>query len=80
MIFSGFVSLGRLAPWSHRVITLRTAFPAAMGMVHGIHSDTASRAAKSQPAHAARLAPGDIFLIRVANLPDGGAAFSQDPA
>src|SRR5262245_22951404 len=59
------------------MIAFGTPFTSPMGVIYGIFRDASCRAAKSQPAHTARLAPGDVFLIGITDLTNGSAALSQ---
>src|SRR5207247_1622586 len=47
---------------------------AAVRMVDRVHRHAAHLGAPAEPADAARLAVGDVLVLEVADLPDGGAA------
>src|SRR5262245_54590751 len=56
------------------------AFTAAMRMIDRVHGDTAIYWTASQPAHLARFANGDVLMVGVADLPDGGHTILRDLA
>src|SRR4051794_30654572 len=65
----------------HRVpSTGRLALTAAMRVVDRVHGHAAHRWALALPAHPAGLAPVDVGLLGVADLPDGGPAAGVDIA
>src|SRR5262249_38046203 len=71
------VALRRLAPRRHGVVALPLAFAATHRVVDGVHHRTAHGRAKSLPAHAPSLADGDVVVVEVAALPDGGHALDR---
>src|SRR5687767_10488501 len=74
------VALGRFAPGGHRMVALALALAAAHRMVDGVHHGAAHGGAEPLPAHAPRLAHGDVLVIEVAHLTHGGHAFhSHEP-
>src|SRR5215471_19773671 len=50
---AGLVSLGRLAPWSHRMVALALAFATTHRVVDGIHHGAAHSGPEAAPAYAA---------------------------
>src|SRR5204863_340202 len=71
----------RHAPRRHRVTAaLRLALAAAVRVVDGVHRGAAHGRALAEPAAAAGLATGDVAVVDVAHLPDGGATGQQHPA
>src|SRR4249919_2201114 len=70
-----------LAPRADRVATTGgLALATTMGVVDGVHDDTADGRALALPAHAAGLAPVDVGLLVVADLTDRGTASDVDEA
>src|SRR6266700_2626627 len=74
------VPLGRLAPRSHRMVALALALAATHGVIDGIHHRPADGGPEALPAHPARLAHGDVFVIEISHLAHGGHAFELDLA
>src|ERR1019366_2675843 len=71
LIVSRLIAARRLAPWGHRMTSAGgLAFAAAMRMIHRVHRNAAVMRTLSHPARASRLAPGDVFVIRVSHLPN----------
>src|SRR3954447_15268224 len=71
----------RLAPGGDRVATTGgLALATAVGVVDGVHHDTADGRALALPAHPARLAPVDVGLLGVADLAHRRAAADVDVA
>src|SRR5207247_2046123 len=71
----------RDAPRRHGVTAaLRLALAAAVWVVDGVHRGAAHGGALAEPAAAAGLAAGDVAVVDVAHLPDGGATRQQHPA
>src|SRR5262249_59438889 len=69
----------RHAPRRHRMAaTLRLALAAAVRVVDGVHRGAAHGRALALPAAAAGLAAGDVLVLDVADLADGGAAREPD--
>src|SRR2546422_669399 len=58
--------------------TRRLTFTTAMWMVDRVHGDAAVMRTLSYPARASCFAPGHVFMIRVANLPDGRKTILQN--
>jgi hypothetical protein len=52
-------------------------FAAAHGVVDGVHGDAAVVRPFAEPAAAPGFADGDVLMIGVGNLPDGGAAIEM---
>src|SRR5262249_31935645 len=78
LVVTRLVATRRLAPRGYRVTAARSlSLTPAVRMVHRVHRDTAVVGTASLPAHAARLANGDVFVIGVADLPDRGHAVLQ---
>ena len=50
---------------------------AAMGMIHGVLGHTAYVGSSAQPTGSAGLADGDIAVVHVGKLADGGLAFGR---
>src|SRR5574342_10354 len=72
------VAARRLAPRRHRVTSAGSlALAAAVRMVHRIHGHAAVVRALAQPARASSLADGNILVVEIAHLPDGGVAIDQ---
>src|SRR5271168_2888912 len=72
LVVARLVSAGRLTPGGHRVTSARSfAFTTAVGMVHRVHGHAAIVRALAQPARTSGLTDGDVFVIGVADLPDG---------
>src|SRR6266478_270533 len=71
LIVPRLVSPRRLAPRRYRMTSARgLAFAAAMRMVHRVHRNAAVMRTLSHPARASRLAPRDVFVVRVPHLPN----------
>src|SRR3954464_14786411 len=68
-----------LAPGADRVATTGgLALATTVGVVDGVHDDTADGRALALPAHATGLAPVDVGLLGVADLADRRAAADVD--
>src|SRR5256712_2634311 len=74
LVVPRLVALGRLPPGRLRVVALRAPLAAAVRMVDRVHRHAAHLGAPAEPADAAGLAVGDVLVLEVADLPDGGAA------
>src|ERR1700690_3153309 len=74
--------LGMPAPRRDRVrVALgRLSLTPAMGVIDGVHHHTAGLGPDSQPARTARLADADVFMVDVADDPDGGVTFLRNIA
>src|SRR5262249_54361153 len=71
----------RHSPRCHRVTAaLRLALAAAVRVVDRVHRRAADCGALAEPAATAGLPAGDIAVVDVAHLPDGGAAGKQHPS
>src|SRR2546428_3751139 len=80
LVVPRLVALGRLAPGRLRVVALRASLAAAVRMVDRVHRHAAHLRAPAEPADAAGLAEGDVLVLEVADLPDGGAAGEAHPS
>src|SRR5512146_751031 len=81
VLAAGALAERRHAPRGDRVAAaLRLALAAAVRVVDGVHRGAAHRGALPAPAAAARLSPGLVLVIDVADLADGGAAGEEDAA
>src|SRR6266481_3943933 len=54
------------------------AFTTAVWMVNRVHGDTTIHRTAPQPAHASRLADGDVFVVKISHLADGGHAILRN--
>src|SRR5450759_529856 len=78
LIVPRLVATRRLAPRRHRMTSAGSlAFTAAMRMVHRVHRNAAVMRTLPCPARASRLAPGDVFVVRVSHLPNRRQAVEQ---
>src|ERR1700691_5563404 len=69
LVIARLVTACRLAPWRYRMTSAGGfAFTAAMRMVDRVHRNAAVMRTLSHPARASRLAPGNVFVVRVPNL------------
>src|SRR5215470_1604553 len=75
---AGLVSLGRLAPRSHRMVALALAFATAHRVVDGVHHGAAHSGAEAPPAYAPCLAHGNVLMVEVADLPHRGHTLELD--
>src|SRR2546430_16468280 len=80
LVVPRLVALGRLAPGRLRVVALRAPLAAAVRMVDRVHRHAAHLGAPSEPPAAAGLAVGDVLVLEVADLPDGGAPGEAHPS
>src|SRR5689334_13310807 len=71
------VALSRHPPRRLRMVTLGSAFTAAMRMIHRIHGGSAYMRPLAEPSAAAGLADRYILKFDIASLPNRGAAFRQ---
>src|SRR5271168_141801 len=78
LVRTSLLSLGRLAPWAHRMAAARgLALAAAMGMVDRVHRHAAIMRPLTEPAIAARLAKRCIHVIGIRHRADGGEALAM---
>src|SRR5512133_651709 len=78
LVVTRLVPARRLAPRGDRVTSTGSlAFAAAVRMVHGVHRHAAVMRALPQPAGPSRLADGNVFVVQVAHLSDGGHAIDH---
>ena len=56
------------------------AFSTAMRVIYWIHGNAAVMRTPSEPAHASSFADGDVLMIGVSHLTDGGHAIEQNLA
>src|SRR5277367_1631874 len=75
LLLARLVALGGLAPRRLRMVSLRFALAAAMRMIDGVPCDSAHETALAEPSRAPGLADRNIFMVEVADLTDGRAAF-----
>src|SRR5437868_2331180 len=81
LVVARLVSQGRLAPGRYRMAsTTGFALAAAMRMVHWIHGHATVGGANSHPTLASGLADGDVFVVEIAHLANGGHAIHQNLA
>src|SRR5215470_12520959 len=81
LVVAGLEALGLLAPRRARVTAAgRPALAAAHRVIDGVHRHAAVVRADALPPHAAGLAPLDVGVLGVADLPDGRPAVDVDPA
>src|SRR5690348_9292783 len=75
LVVACLVTARRLAPRCDRVTPAGSlAFAAAVRMVDRVHGDAPIVRALAQPARASGLADGDVLVVEVADLSDGGHA------
>src|SRR5579885_2640468 len=67
-------SEGREAPGRLGVIALHPAFTAAMRVVHRIHGHASHRRPLAMPTRPPSIAVGNVFVVQIADLADGGHA------
>src|SRR2546422_7760508 len=67
----------RKTPRRLRVIAFASAFTATVRMVHRVHGHTANRRPAAVPARPARFAVGNVFVIQITHLADGGHAVDR---
>src|SRR6266545_402866 len=67
-------SLGGPPPRRHGVVALALSLAATHRMIHRVHDRAADRGPETLPPDAPGLADGDVLVIQVAHLPDGGHA------
>src|SRR2546422_4809172 len=81
LVVAGLGALGGLAPGGDRVTAAGgLSLPAAVRVVHRVHGHPAVVGAPAEPARPARLADGDVLVVEVAHLADGGQALEVDLA
>src|SRR5437868_8467551 len=81
LVVACLVSTGGLAPGRYRMASATGfALAATVRMVHRVHGHAAVGRTNSKPARASRLAYGNVFVVHVAHLTDGGHAIHQHSA
>src|ERR1039457_2802264 len=81
LVIARFETASGLAPGSHRVTAAGGfALAAAMRVIHRVHRNAAVVGHLAQPTLASGFAEGNIFVIQVAHLADGGHAFERHAA
>src|ERR1019366_585647 len=81
LVIARFETASGLAPGSDRVTAAGGfAFTAAMRVIHRVHGDAAVVGHLAQPTLASGFAEGNVFVIEVAHLSNGGHAFERHAA
>src|SRR5262249_40379723 len=81
VLLPGALAERRYAPRSDRVTAaLRLALAAAVRVVDGVHRGAADGRTLAEPAATTGLAARDVLVVRIAALPDRGAAGEQHAA
>src|SRR5450432_2419444 len=78
LVVTRLVAACRLTPRRHRMTAAAGfAFTTAVRVIHRVHGHTAVMRLFAQPAVASRLADGNVFVIGISDLPDGGHAIDE---
>src|SRR5262245_36964660 len=80
LVVTRFKSLTRDSPRSHGMIPFSTALTATHGVVDRVHSRSTHRGADPQPTLTTCLTDGDVLMVHVTHLTDGGITFRQHVA
>src|SRR5262245_4750833 len=69
-VITRLVAEGGLSPRRHRVISLDSAFAAAMRMIDRVHDHAANRRADAHVTRSACFSDRHVFVIQISNLSD----------
>src|SRR5690606_15907816 len=79
-LFAGPITQSRLTPRGNRSRHANGcfAFPASVGVIRRVHNHSAHSGPSAQPAGTAGFTDGDVLVVQVAHLTNGGPAIQVD--